>query len=77
MPLITELLFVCSFVCSAADILLWRKKQVTIGILAGGTVIWLLFECMGYHLITFICHSFILALSALFLCSNVAVFSGL
>ncbi|KAJ0006982.1 hypothetical protein Pint_30690 [Pistacia integerrima] len=60
-----------------ADNLLWRKKQMTISILAGVTMIWLLFECIGYHLITFICHSLILSLSTLFLCSNLAAFSGL
>lgn len=58
----------------SADILLWRNKQMSGSILAGVTVIWLLFEWMGYHLLTFICHSLIFSLAALFLWSNAASF---
>jgi len=62
---------------NTANILLWRNKQISGGIFAGGTVLWILFECIGYHLITFICHSLILSLSVLFLWSNLAAFSNL
>ncbi|MQL79797.1 hypothetical protein Taro_012260 [Colocasia esculenta] len=57
-----------------ADIILWRNKQITAGILLSGTVIWLLFEWMGYHLLTLICHSLIFALAVLFLWSNASSF---
>ncbi|XP_078436436.1 reticulon-like protein B4 [Wolffia australiana] len=60
-----------------ADILLWRNKQVTAIILGSVTVIWILFEWMGYHLITFICHSLIASIAALFLWSTIASFSNL
>ncbi|KAL5757193.1 hypothetical protein ACOSQ2_021939 [Xanthoceras sorbifolium] len=62
---------------NTANILLWRNKQISGGIFAGGTIIWLLFECIGYHLITLVCHSLILSLSGLFLWSNLAAFSNL
>lgn len=55
-----------------ADVVLWRNKQMSGGLLAGATVIWLLFEWIGYHLITFLCHSLILSLATLFLWSNLS-----
>ncbi|EPS67049.1 hypothetical protein M569_07727, partial [Genlisea aurea] len=57
-----------------ADVILWRNKQISGAILAGSTVIWLLFEWIGYHLIPFICHSLILSLATLFLWSNLSAF---
>lgn len=68
---------ICVCVCSGADVLLWRNRQISAGILASGTVIWFLFECVGYHLVTFICHSIILTLSTLFLWSNLAAFTDM
>ncbi|CAL9119728.1 unnamed protein product, partial [Musa textilis] len=58
----------------SADIILWRNKQLSGSILAGVTVIWLLFVWMGYHLLTFICHFLILVLAVSFLWSNGASF---
>lgn len=58
----------------AADVVLWRNKVVSGGILAAVTVVWLLFEWMGYHMITFVCHVLILVIIALFVWSNVASF---
>ncbi|KAL2470844.1 Reticulon-like protein B5 [Abeliophyllum distichum] len=55
-----------------ADVVLWRNKQMSGALLAGATVIWLLFEWIGYHLITFLCHSIILSLATLFLWSNLS-----
>ncbi|OAY58819.1 hypothetical protein MANES_02G209200v8 [Manihot esculenta] len=58
----------------SADIILWRNKQASTGVFSAATVIWLLFECAGYHLLTFVCHSLILTLATLFLWSNLASF---
>ncbi|KAH7677624.1 Reticulon domain-containing protein [Dioscorea alata] len=58
----------------SADIVLWRNKQLSASILAGVTVLWLLFECMGYHLLAFVSHSLILALAVSFIWSNAAAF---
>ncbi|KAF6172661.1 hypothetical protein GIB67_041984, partial [Kingdonia uniflora] len=58
----------------SADIILWRDKQISACILTSVTVIWLLFEWLGYHLLTFVCHSLILSLAILFLWSNLSSF---
>ncbi|GFQ02098.1 reticulon-like protein b4 [Phtheirospermum japonicum] len=57
-----------------ADVILWRNKQISAALLAGSTVIWLLFEWIGYRLIPFICHSLIFSLASLFLWSNLSSF---
>ncbi|KVI11460.1 Reticulon, partial [Cynara cardunculus var. scolymus] len=57
-----------------ADILLWRHKQMSGAILVSATVIWLLFEWIGYHLLPFLCHFLILTLAILFLWSNLSSF---
>ncbi|KAL3616256.1 hypothetical protein CASFOL_039646 [Castilleja foliolosa] len=57
-----------------ADVILWRNKQISAALLAGSTVIWLLFEWIGYRLIPFICHSLIFSLATLFLWSNLSFF---
>lgn len=57
-----------------ADVILWRNKQISASMLAAATVIWLLFEWIGYHVLTFVCHSLILTLAALFLWSNLSSF---
>ncbi|KAL5203509.1 hypothetical protein ABZP36_014461 [Zizania latifolia] len=58
----------------AADLVLWRDKQTSGSILAGVTVVWLLFEGIGYHLLTFCCHSLIVFLTVCFVWSNAASF---
>ncbi|XP_054796405.1 reticulon-like protein B3 [Prosopis cineraria] len=51
----------------AADIMLWRDKNVSASILAGLSIIWFIFEGLGYNLIAFFCHSALLLLATLFL----------
>ncbi|KAL7264128.1 hypothetical protein ACSBR1_002141 [Camellia fascicularis] len=60
----------------SADIILWRNKQISAGMLASATVIWLLFEWIEYHLLTFVCHSLIFSLAMLFLFSNLSSFAN-
>ncbi|RLM93590.1 uncharacterized protein C2845_PM08G24850 [Panicum miliaceum] len=57
-----------------ADLVLWRNKKISGGVLAGATAIWLLFEVMEYHLLTLVCHCLILSLAVLFLWSNASTF---
>jgi len=59
---------------AAADLVLWRNKKISGGVLAGATTIWLLFEVMEYHLLTLVCHCLILSLAILFLWSNASTF---
>ncbi|KAL5720770.1 hypothetical protein ACHQM5_013408 [Ranunculus cassubicifolius] len=58
----------------SADIILWRDKQIAAGILVGVTVVWVLFEWLGYHLLTFLSHALILSLGVLFIWSNLSSF---
>lgn len=58
----------------AADLFLWRDKKRSASILAGATVLWILFECMEYHFLTFVCHVLILSLAILFIWINSAAF---
>ncbi|GAB4857445.1 Reticulon-like protein B2 [Ancistrocladus abbreviatus] len=57
-----------------ADILLWRNKKISAGVLGGVTLVWALFELFDYHLLTFISHLLIVALAVLFLWSNASSF---
>jgi len=57
-----------------ADLLLWKDKKVSGGILGGVTIVWFLFEVLEYHLLTLVCHSLILTLAILFLWSNASTF---
>uniref|UniRef100_A0A0D6R624 Reticulon-like protein n=1 Tax=Araucaria cunninghamii TaxID=56994 RepID=A0A0D6R624_ARACU len=57
-----------------ADLVLWKNKQMSASVLVGATVLWVLFEGMEYHLLTFICHVLILSLAILFLWINSATF---
>lgn len=59
---------------AAADVFLWRNKKVSAATLGGATAIWVLFELMEYHLLTFVCHSLILSLAIMFLWSNASTF---
>ncbi|KAL7587526.1 reticulon-like protein B5 [Lactuca sativa] len=53
-----------------ADILLWRDKKISIGVLGVATLIWALFELIEYHLLSLLCHTLILVLGIHFLWSN-------
>ncbi|CAL9751787.1 unnamed protein product [Musa acuminata subsp. burmannicoides] len=53
-----------------ADVMLWRNKKISAGVLSGATAIWALFELVGYHLLTLICQGLMLSLLVLFLWSK-------
>ncbi|CAA0820743.1 Reticulon-like protein B5 [Striga hermonthica] len=57
-----------------ADVFLWRNKKISASVLGVATAIWVLFELLEYHLLTLVCHIVILAISLLFLWSNVTTF---
>ncbi|CAL0334772.1 unnamed protein product [Lupinus luteus] len=57
-----------------ADIILWRDKQISASIMAGVTMIWLLFYKMDYTMLSFICDSIILLLSMLFFWTHLSSF---
>ncbi|KAJ9163318.1 hypothetical protein P3X46_022997 [Hevea brasiliensis] len=57
-----------------ADILLWKNKYLSAGILTGFTVIWFLLEVVEYHVVTLLCHLLMLFMAILFIWSNTAGF---
>ncbi|KAM7275808.1 hypothetical protein ACFE04_017674 [Oxalis oulophora] len=57
-----------------ADLMLWKNKKASAGVLGGATAIWVLFELVEYHLLTLVSHILILALAASFLWSNANTF---
>jgi len=62
------------FLCSAADVLLWKDKKTSAAVVGGATILWVLFEVVEYHLLTLVSHVLIVALTILFLWSNATVF---
>ncbi|BAF04377.1 Os01g0226300, partial [Oryza sativa Japonica Group] len=50
------------------------NRNISAGVLGGATAIWILFELLGYHLLTFVCHGLIFSLGLLFLWSNASSF---
>ncbi|KAL0312524.1 UNVERIFIED_CONTAM: Reticulon-like protein B2 [Sesamum radiatum] len=57
-----------------ADVLLWRDKKVSGGVLGGAAALWFFFDVLEYHFLTLICHALILGLVAMFLLSNASTF---
>ncbi|XP_021906259.1 reticulon-like protein B5 [Carica papaya] len=57
-----------------ADVLLWRNKKISAGVLGTATAVWVLFELVEYHLLTLACHISILVLAVFFLWSNAQTF---
>ncbi|KAF8643671.1 hypothetical protein HU200_066730 [Digitaria exilis] len=57
-----------------ADVFLWRNRNISAGVLGGATAIWIIFELLGYHLLTFLCHGLIFSVGVLFLWSNASSF---
>ncbi|KAH6809678.1 VIRB2-interacting protein 2 [Perilla frutescens var. frutescens] len=57
-----------------ADILLWRDKKVSAGVLGVATTIWVLFELLEYHLLALLCHILIVGLAIIFIWSNASNF---
>ncbi|XP_077210629.1 reticulon-like protein B9 [Tasmannia lanceolata] len=53
-----------------ADVVLWRSRNLSAGLLAGITVTWALFEVLEYHLLTLLCYITIIAMLGVFLWSN-------
>ena len=56
--------------CIAADVLLWRNKKISAGVLAGATAVWVLFEWLNYHFLSLICFALIFVMVAQFVWSN-------
>ncbi|XP_066312370.1 reticulon-like protein B9 [Miscanthus floridulus] len=56
----------------AADILLWKDRNLSAVVLAGATLIWFLFEVVEYNIIPLVCQIAALAMLVIFIWSNAA-----
>uniref|UniRef100_A0A7N0VLS5 Reticulon-like protein n=1 Tax=Kalanchoe fedtschenkoi TaxID=63787 RepID=A0A7N0VLS5_KALFE len=54
----------------SADVLLWRNKKISASVLTGATFVWILFEWLNYHFLSFVCLALALGMLAQFLWSN-------
>ncbi|CAI9089898.1 OLC1v1024549C1 [Oldenlandia corymbosa var. corymbosa] len=54
----------------SADVLLWRNKKISAGVLAGAAAVWVLFEWLNYHFLSLICFALIFGMIAQFVLSN-------
>lgn len=57
---------------AVADILLWKNRNLSAGVLAGATLIWFLFDVVEYIIIPLLCQIAILAMLVIFIWSNAA-----
>lgn len=57
---------------SAADVLLWKHKPLSGGVLAGATIGWILFEWSGYTLLSLVSNVLLFLIVIFFLWSNAA-----
>jgi hypothetical protein len=57
---------------AAADILLWKDRNLSAGLLAGATLVWYLFEVVEYSIVPLVCQIAILAMLVVFIWSNAA-----
>ncbi|KAE9589413.1 hypothetical protein Lal_00000070 [Lupinus albus] len=55
-----------------ADILLWRDKKLSAAIVAGFSIIWVLFEVAEYNFVTLLCHILMAIMFILFVWYNAA-----
>ncbi|KAF6986035.1 hypothetical protein CFC21_003829 [Triticum aestivum] len=55
-----------------ADVLLWRDRNLSAGMLAGATAVWFLFDVAEYNFVTLLCHAALLGMLLLFLWSVTA-----
>lgn len=57
-----------------ADVLLWKNKKKSAISLSTATLLWVLLECMEYHVLTLMCHFLMIAIIGVFLWTNGAAF---
>uniref|UniRef100_A0A0D9V4D6 Reticulon-like protein n=1 Tax=Leersia perrieri TaxID=77586 RepID=A0A0D9V4D6_9ORYZ len=55
-----------------ADILLWKNRNLSAGVLAGATLIWFLFDVVEYNILPLLCQIAIFAMLVIFIWSNAA-----
>ncbi|KQK02597.1 hypothetical protein BRADI_2g02590v3 [Brachypodium distachyon] len=61
----------------AADIILWRRKEVSASILGAATAAWVLFEVAEFHFLTLACYAAMIAMLTFFIWTNASGFLNL
>lgn len=56
------------------DVLLWKDKKKSAVSLTMATLMWVLLECMEYHVLTLVCHFIMLSMIGVFFWTNGAAF---
>ncbi|PHT42712.1 Reticulon-like protein B8 [Capsicum baccatum] len=51
----------------SADVLLWRNKKISAGVLASATAIWVLFEWLNYNFLSLLCFVLVIGMIVQFL----------
>ncbi|RWR85791.1 reticulon-like protein B8 [Cinnamomum micranthum f. kanehirae] len=54
----------------SADVLLWRNKKISLGVLASATAIWILFEWLNYNFLTLVCFALAVGMLVQFVWTN-------
>ncbi|KAH0657130.1 hypothetical protein KY285_032012 [Solanum tuberosum] len=54
----------------SADVLLWRNKKISAGVLASATAIWVLFEWLNYNFLSLLCFALVIGMIIQFLWKN-------
>lgn len=54
----------------SADVLLWRNKKISAGVLASATAIWVLFEWLNYNFLSLLCFGLVIGMIIQFLWKN-------
>ncbi|KAK9132640.1 hypothetical protein Scep_012168 [Stephania cephalantha] len=58
----------------SADVMLWRNKKISAGVLVGATGIWVLFEWLNYNFLSLLFFGLLFGMIAQFLWSNASSF---
>ncbi|CAM0882195.1 unnamed protein product [Alopecurus aequalis] len=56
----------------AADVMLWKNGNLSVGVLVGATLIWFLFDVVEYNIVPLLCQIAIFAMLVIFIASNAA-----
>lgn len=49
-----------------ADVLLWRRRNLSVAIIVGGTIVWYIFERAGYNILSLLANAVLLLITILF-----------
>lgn len=60
----------------SADVLLWRNKKISAGVIGGATALWFIFEWLNYNFLPLVCFGMALGMLGQFLWSKASGFTN-